>query len=447
MANILVVGGRKSGVYAAILAKKLGNSVFLTEKSENEEILHFKKLLDDNGIQYEIGRHSFGKIHEFDLAVLSPGVPLDSEIVKFIREKGISYIGEMEFAYRQSLKASIIAVTGTNGKSTTTALIGYIFSDLNSVTGGNLGTPFSALLLENPSPQFAILETSCFQLESIESYHPHIVVFLNFTEDHLDRYSSMTEYLSAKKRIFANQNESDFAIFNYDDSVVKELSNETKAKDYYFSISKKVPRGAYLNDSREICFVDEMKEEILFPRGSIQLIGIHNVQNVLASVIAAKLSGLNNELIRQKIESFNGLQHRLEKVKEINGVLYINDSKSTTPDSTIVALNSFERPIILIAGGSSKNNDFSKLAKLFPEKLKKLILIGQTAREIGDAAVRAGFGEFVYALSLKEAVAIAKNNSNNGDIVLLSPACASFDMFSDFEDRGEQFKMIVESLE
>ncbi len=230
MANILVVGGRKSGVYAAILAKKLGNLVFLTEKSENEEILHFKKLLDDNGIQYEIGRHSFDKIHEFDLAVLSPGVPLDSEIVKFIREKGISYIGEMEFAYRQSLKTSIIAVTGTNGKSTTTALIGYIFSDLNSVTGGNLGTPFSALLLENPSPEFAILETSCFQLESIENYHPHIVVFLNFTEDHLDRYPSMTEYFNAKKRIFTNQNEGDFAIFNYDDPVVKELSSETKAK-------------------------------------------------------------------------------------------------------------------------------------------------------------------------------------------------------------------------
>ncbi|BAL81309.1 UDP-N-acetylmuramoyl-L-alanine--D-glutamate ligase [Caldisericum exile] len=447
--KILVVGARRSGVFASILGKLHGFEVFLTEKAENSEVRSFEPLLKKYNIPYEIGKHSFEKFSNFDLAVLSPGIPMSAPIVKDLESKGIKIIGELEFANMFSPNTKIIAITGTNGKSTTTALTGHIFKlfNQNTVVGGNLGTPYSELLLENPNPEYAVLETSCFQLETIEQYHPEVSVFLNFTEDHLDRYTSMEDYLKAKKRIFINQTESDFAILNYDDEVVKNLSKEIKPQVYYFSLKESIESGAFLKDNKIYFREDKFsKPKEIIEKEEIPLLGLHNVQNTLASILCSIVMGVPVEVIRDGIRTFKGLPHRLEFVREVNGVIFINDSKSTTPDSTIKALESFNQKVILIAGGSSKNNDFTQLAKMFRDKVKFLILLGQTAHQLKEASTKADFHDFAIVGSLKEAITFARNIAKAGDIVLLSPACASFDMFRDFEDRGEQFKEIVSEL-
>ena len=447
MKNIFVVGARKSGVYAAILAKKNGLSPFVSEISKDEEIENFVELLKKENIPYEIGKHSFDKLDQFDTAVLSPGVPLNSEIVQALKERNVPIIGEMEFAYEMSPKTAVVSITGTNGKSTTTALTGLIFekSRFNSVYGGNLGTPYSELLVHNIEPDVAVLETSCFQLETIKEFHPKVAVFLNLTEDHLNRYKDMDEYFYYKKRIFENQNSTDFAVLNYDDEKVSKLADTIKSRPYFFSIKSVPQRGVFVKNG-EVLFRDGDTEETLFATDTIRLRGEHNIQNVLASVLSAKLMGVDNDAIKDAVSHFTGLPHRLEEVREINGVLYVNDSKATTPDSVIKALNSFDEPIVLIAGGSSKNNDFSEFAKHLNGKVRKLILIGETSADIANAALEQGYSDIVFASSLKEAVDIAQKVAKKGDVVLLSPGCASFDMFRDFEDRGEKFKQIVNDL-
>ncbi len=447
MRKMLVVGARRSGTYAALLGAKNGFEVFVTEEADSYEIRKYTDILKKHGIDFEVGGHFKWKSSEYDLAVISPGVPLRAEIVSEISKKGIPVIGEMEFAFRMSPNTRVIAVTGTNGKSTTTALIGNIFSrsGINAVFGGNLGTPYSELLYNNSHPEVAILETSCFQLETIRDFHPFISVFLNFSEDHLNRYGNLEEYLNYKMRIFENQTSSDFAVLNFSDEVLKNAVKRIKPTVFYFSFGKIPERGVYV-EKEKIIFTNGNSEEFLLPVSDINLRGKHNVDNVLAAVLSAKLFGLSNKIIREGVKAFGGLEHRIEEVRKIDGVLYVNDSKATTPDSVIKALNSFKEKIVLIAGGSSKNNDFSEMAKLFPSKLRKLILIGETAADIANAALEHGFSDIVFATSLEDAVKLAKKIAKEGDVVLLSPACASFDMFDNFEERGEQFKEIVNGL-
>ncbi len=447
MKKVLIIGARKSGVYAALLAKKNGFLPFVSENSGGEEFEQFARILRENGIDYELNGHSYDRISEFDLAIISPGVPLSTEIVKKIKSENIPIIGEMEFAFRSAPSTEVVAITGTNGKSTTTALTGNIFkySSFDTVVGGNLGTPYSELLFNDPSPDVAVLETSCFQLETIETYHPRIAVFLNFSEDHLNRYKNMDEYLYYKKRIFENQTERDFAVLNYDDLLVRSFEKEIKSKAYFFSLNNEIKRGIFIRDGAFV-FRDNGKEEEILDVRSVRLRGLHNLQNALASILSAKLMGLKNNVLTKGVETFTGLEHRLEEVRKINGILYVNDSKATTPDSTIKALEAFNEPIVLIAGGSSKNNDFTGLAKRLNGKVRKLILIGDTAADIANSALEAGYSDIVFATDLKDAVLLSEKIARPGDIVLLSPACASFDMFKDFEDRGEQFKKIVNSL-
>ncbi|MBP8612549.1 MAG: UDP-N-acetylmuramoyl-L-alanine--D-glutamate ligase [Candidatus Atribacteria bacterium] len=447
--NVLIVGGRRSGVYASILAKTKGFNVFLTEKTVNDEVKSFEPLLKEYDIPYEFGRHSFEKFYNVDLVVLSPGVPKDVPIVKYLEEAGKKIVGELEFANMFAPDTEVIAITGTNGKSTTTALIGNIFKlfEPSTVVGGNLGTPYSELLLHNPNPKYAVLETSCFQLETIEQYHPKVSVFLNLTEDHLDRYKTMEEYFEAKKRIFMNQNETDFAVLNFDDVNLLELSKSLKPNVFFFSSKNLVEKGAFLYKD-EVFFIKakDKKPKKIIDRSNIRLPGLHNVENVLASITASMLLDVPVEIIKEGIETFKGLEHRLEFVRVLNGVTYVNDSKSTTPDSTIKALEAFNQKVILILGGSSKNNSFKKLAELFDLHVKFLILLGETADEIERAAKLAQFDKYAKVNSLREAVDFAKSIAKSGDIVLLSPACASFDMFKNFEDRGEKFKEIVNTL-
>ncbi len=445
MKKILIVGAGKSGVYAALLARKQGFEPFVTENSDGDEFEESKIILRKNNIEFEFGTHSFDKIKNFEMAVISPGIPLQSKIVKEIENCRVPYIGEMEFAYKTTPTTQIISITGTNGKSTTTALTGNIFhyAPCSSVTGGNLGTPYSELLLNNPDPDIAILETSCFQLETIEDFHPKVAVFLNFSEDHLNRYKDMEEYLTSKKRIFKNQTPADFAVLNADASISKTLEKDINSKIFYFSMTNPVQKGVFLQNNK-IVFKNE--EEEIIGIESIRLPGKHNISNVLAAILSAKLLKVDNETIKKGVETFEGLPHRFEKVRELDGVLYINDSKATTPDSTIQALNAFHSKIILIAGGSSKNNDFTELTKLFPDKLRKLIVIGETAAEIANNAIDQDFNNIMFASTLEKAVELAKKIAHRGDTVMLSPACASFDMFKDFEDRGDKFKKIVNSL-
>ncbi len=447
MKKVLIIGAKKSGVYAALLAKKNGFLPFVSENSGGEEFEQFVKILRKNGIDYELNGHSYDRISEFDLAVISPGVSLSSEIVKKIKAKNVPIIGEMEFAFRNAPSTKIVAITGTNGKSTTTALTGNIFkySSFDTVVGGNLGTPYSELLFNNPSPDVAVLEASCFQLETIETYHPHIAVFLNFSEDHLNRYKNMDEYLYYKKRIFENQTNQDFAVLNYDDPLVRSFEKEIKSRAYFFSLNNEVERGIFIRDGMFV-FKDNGKEENVSDINSVKLRGTHNLQNALASILSAKLMGIGNDVLTKGVETFTGLEHRLEEVRTINGVLYVNDSKATTPDSTIKALEAFNEPVVLIAGGSSKNNDFTELSKRLNGKVRKLILIGETAADIANSALETGYSDIVFATDLKDAVLLSEKIAKPGDVVLLSPACASFDMFKDFEDRGEQFKKIVNSL-
>ena len=447
MKKILIVGARKSGIYAALLAKKQGFEPFVTENSDGNEFEKPKIMLRKNNIEFEFGIHSFDKIKNFEMAVISPGVPLQTKIVKEIEKYRIPYIGEMEFAYKTTSTTQIISITGTNGKSTTTALTGNIFHYIpcNSITGGNLGTPYSELLLNNPNPDIAILETSCFQLETIEDFHPKVSVFLNFSKDHLNRYKDMEEYLKYKKRIFKNQISTDFAVLNADDTISKRLEKDINSKIFYFSMINPVQKGVFLENNK-IIFKNEEKEEEIISIESIRLLGKHNISNVLAAILSAKLLKIDNETIKKGIETFEGLPHRLEKVRELDGISYINDSKATTPDSTMQALNAFHSKIILIVGGSSKNNDFTELARLFPNKLRKLVVIGETAAEIANNAIDQGFNNIVFASTLEKAVELAKKIAHQGDTILLSPACASFDMFKDFEDRGDKFKKIVNSL-
>ncbi len=447
MKKILIVGARKSGIYAALLAKKQGFEPFVTENSDGNEFEESKIILRKNNIAFEFGIHSFDKIKNFEMAVISPGIPLQSKIVKEIEKYCVPYIGEMEFAYKTTPTTQIISITGTNGKSTTTALTGNIFyyTPYSSVTGGNLGTPYSELLLSSPNPDIAILETSCFQLETIENFHPKISVFLNFSEDHLNRYKDMKEYLKYKKRIFKNQTSADFAVLNADTTISKRLEKDINSKIFYFSRTNPLQKGVFLQNNK-IIFKNEEKEEEIIDIESIRLLGKHNISNVLAAILSAKLLKVDSETIKKGIETFEGLPHRLEKVRELDGVLYINDSKATTPDSTIQALNAFHSKIILIAGGSSKNNDFTELARLFPNKLRKLVVIGKTAAEIANNAIDQGFNNVVFASTLEKAVELSKKIAQQGDTILLSPACASFDMFKDFEDRGDKFKKIVNSL-
>lgn len=446
MSKILVIGGKKSGVYAALLAKKKGNEVFLSESSSNEEVRELTRILNENGIDYEVGKHSFDRFLKFDFAVLSPGVPMSAPPVVYLKDHGISFIGEMEFAFQNAPGTKVIAVTGTNGKSTTTALTGHLLSDLNVVTGGNLGTPFSALLLENENPDFAVLETSCFQLETIDKYHPHVSVFLNISENHLDRYASIDEYISVKKRIFTNQTMDDHAVLNFDDVVVRKFISELHSKVWGFSVSSQTEYGAYLDKDGFLVFSSGSANRKIINKDDIPLIGMHNVKNALAAISVAMILGVPAESIEAKLRTFKGLSHRLEHVRTLDGVSYINDSKSTTPDSTITALEAFDSNVILIAGGSSKNNDFKPLAERLKGKVRLLVLIGATSQEIAEAAKREGFGDYAFASSLYEAVRIARAAAVSGDIVLLSPACASFDMFRDFEDRGDKFKEIVNLL-
>jgi len=444
--KVTVIGGARSGLAVARLLKKMGADVFISDMKKPEEIKYVKftpEELNSAGIKYEFGEHS-EKVYDCDFMVISPGVPSNAPVVQKAMELGIKVWSEIEVA-SWFCKAPIIAVTGTNGKTTTTSLIGHIFktAGFKTIVAGNIGAPFSDFVLDADEGSIVVLEVSSFQLDHIENFKSKVAVLLNITPDHLDRYDSFGDYILSKFRIFKNQKEDDFAVYNYDDEIVQPYVESLNVIKLPFSVRDKLSCGGFIEDGYITLNFKNKKERIL-KMNNLRIRGIHNVYNSLAAALAARAMEVKDEIIRESLQSFEGVEHRLEFVREINGVKFINDSKATNVNSLWYALESFDEPIILIAGGRDKGNDYSKVYDLVKRKVKLIIAIGESKNKI--------YNEFknltnvIEVDSMEEAVKKAYENSAPGDVVLLSPACASFDMFRDYEHRGEVFKKLVNEL-
>jgi UDP-N-acetylmuramoylalanine--D-glutamate ligase len=442
--RVLVVGLGKSGVASAIFLKDRGARVSVSDAKTEDQLPSAIPALLDKGISVETGGHGERTFRDQDLIVVSPGVPSDVLQLERARAQGIPIIGEVELASR-FLKGHIVAITGSNGKTTTTALLGEVIGmgGYEVLVGGNIGTPAISLVSEATSDTYNVLEISSFQLESIESFHPEIAVVLNITPDHLDRHHSFDAYVLAKARIFENQTAQDHAVLNADDPTCAGLAGKTRAQVHWFSRSKEVDRGAFVREGK-ILARDESGDQEVMPASSITLKGTHNLENVLAAVCAGRIVGCEPHRIRRAVEDFKAVEHRLEYVMTIQGVEYYNDSKATNVDATIKALESFPGNIHIILGGKDKGSDYSVLKDLLHERAKRVYTIGAAAEKIESQI--SGAVPVLRAEMLETAVKRAAESAAPGDIVLLAPACASFDQFESYEHRGRVFKEAVQAL-
>lgn len=442
--HIAILGAGESGVGAAILAKKQGYKVFVSDLNLIKE--NYKKELLDHSISFEEGKHDFVKILTSDLVIKSPGIPDKVLIIKELNTQNTPIVSEIEFA-SWFTKATLIAVTGSNGKTTTTALITHLLknADLNVEMAGNMGYSLARLVSEREL-DFIVIEVSSFQLDDIKFFKPHIGILLNITPDHLDRYGyDMGNYTASKMRIALNQDENDFLIYNYDDPIIKkEVENKNiKARHIPFTTETEVKEGAFLNSEENIEITLNNLDTMTIDELALQ--GQHNVHNSMASALSAKLLKIRKESIRESLSNFDSLEHRLEPVLEISGVEYINDSKATNINSTYFALESMRKPTVWIVGGVDKGNDYSQLSELVKEKVKAIVCLGPDTIKI-HAEFDQSLETVVDCTSMEEAVKMAYSLSEKGDAVLLSPACASFDLFQNYEDRGRQFKENIRKL-
>ena len=443
--RVTVVGLARSGVAVSNLLHSLGASVTVTDLRPASELAAQAENLSP-GINRVFGSHPDRLFTGTDLVVVSPGVPADAPPLAAARRAGIEVIGELEVAYMVS-DSPFIAITGTNGKSTTTTLVGLMLegSGLNVFVGGNLGNA----LTEEPGmlmgKDYIVAEVSSFQLDATKNFRPRISAILNITQDHLDRYAGMGEYTASKARVFMNQGDGDLLLLNADDPPTIALKGGARCGVMSFSTKGRVGFGAYVKDGTLVYAPGDGSENVILPAGEIAIKGAHNLENALAAAAISLAAGASVAATAKVLRDFTGLEHRMEFVREFCGVTYINDSKGTNVGAVEKSLEGFDRPVILIAGGLDKHSDFSILAGAVRKRVKKLILIGKAAGAMEDAlgsateTVRAGF-------SLEDAVRLARESAAPGDVVLLSPACASFDMFRDFEDRGRQFKEMVGKL-
>jgi UDP-N-acetylmuramoylalanine--D-glutamate ligase len=442
--RVLVVGLGKSGVAAALFLKSKGSRVTVSDTKTPDELKEEIPRLLDEGITVETGGHGQRTFQNQDLIVVSPGVPLDAPPLVQARSLGEKIIGEVELATR-FFPGSIVAITGSNGKTTTTALTGQVVANggFPTVVGGNIGTPAISLVEQATEDTIAVLEVSSFQLETIETFRPHIAVVLNVTPDHLDRHHSFTAYADAKTRIFENQLANDFAVLNADDATCVAMASRTRAQVFWFSRKKEVKQGAYVENGR-ILFRDSAGQREIMLVSEIRLKGSHNVENALAAVCVGVLCNVEPRRISKAVREFRAVEHRLEHVASIQGVEYYNDSKATNVDATIKALESFPANIHLILGGKDKGSDYSVLNDLLRQRVKFVYTIGAAAAKI-ESQIK-GAAEIVHAETLENAIKRAAEAAQPGDIVLLAPACASFDQFRNYEHRGKVFKEVVRSL-
>ena len=442
--KISVIGAARSGVGAAKLVKRLGGIPFVSDFSPEEKLEDALNHLKNENIGFEFGGHS-DRVYESSLMIVSPGVPNDSSVLKNARSKSIKLVSEIEFAYHYC-KGKIIAITGTNGKTTTTSLCGHVFNTCGYKTHvtGNIGLAFSEVVLDVKEGEFVSLEVSSFQLDLTEKFKPAAALILNITPDHLNRYeNSLNKYAESKQRIYKNQDEKDFLILNKDSKTVIKYLSEHKSKSFFFSLNEEQNDGCFYADG-EVVFKINEKEKFRCSRNDINIRGEHNLANAMSVICAAKVFNLDNEGIINGLKTFESVEHRLELVREINGIKYINDSKATNVDSVWYALKSFDEPILLILGGQDKGNDYDQIKDLVIHKVKKIYAIGSSAEKVFNFFHNEVKVEIEK--SLEDAVKSSSIEANKGDVVLLSPACASFDMFNNYEHRGKIFKEAVTKL-
>jgi UDP-N-acetylmuramoylalanine--D-glutamate ligase len=443
--RVLVVGVGKSGVASSLFLKELGAKVTVSDSKSEEQLAHEIPMLLDHGIVVEAGQHSPRTFREEDLIVLSPGVPVNVPQLAPARQAGVPIIGEIELASR-FLKGRVIAITGSNGKTTTTALAGEVLSmgGYEVQVGGNIGTPAISLVPKATDDTYNVLEVSSFQLETIQTFRPYIAAVLNVTPDHLDRHGTFEAYMAAKARVFENQTAEDYAVLNAEDDSCSRMAGMTKAQVRWFSRVREVEQGAFVRNG-QIFYRDASGEREVMPVDEITLKGAHNVENVLASVCIGMITGCEPARIRRAVSGFKAVEHRLEYVATINGVQYFNDSKATNVDATIKALESFPAGIHLILGGKHKGSPYTVLNDLLRERVKRVYTIGASAPIIEEDIQ--GTVDVVRAGTLENAVRRAAEAAVKGDIVLLAPVCASFDQFQSYEQRGRVFKDAVKALE
>ena len=444
--KVLVFGSGISGIGAVKLLEDHGAEVILYDGNDKLDKVAMKEQLGD-GVKAEIILGEFPEklIDTLDIAVLSPGVPTDLPVVNAMRDKKVAVIGEVELAYAFG-KGDVLAITGTNGKTTTTTLLGEIMKAYKEHTYvvGNIGNPYTVAARQMEEDAVAVAEMSSFQLESIVTFRPKVSAILNFTPDHLNRHHTMEAYVNAKKNIAKNQTAEDYCILNYEDERTREFGEHIDAQVIYFSSRQKLEKGIYLDNGNMIY---KNPEEVLVCNvDELQLLGMHNYENYMAAVAMAAVYGVPMDIIRKVIRAFKGVEHRIEYVTEKNGVVYYNDSKGTNPDAAIKGIQAMNRRTVLLGGGYDKGSEFAEWINAFDGKVKKLILIGATKEKIAADAEKCGFHDYVFADTFEEAVLLAAKTAESGDAVLLSPACASWGMFPNYEVRGDEFKRIVNSL-
>lgn len=442
--KVLVFGSGISGIGAVKLLEDHGAEVVLYDGNESLDQASLREQLGEK-TTIVLGEFPEHLLEELELVVLSPGVPTDLPVILVMKEHGIQVIGEVELAYAFG-KGDVLAITGTNGKTTTTSLLGEIMKchQEEVFVVGNIGNPYTVAAGQMTERSVAVAEMSSFQLESIETFRPKVSAILNFTPDHLNRHHTMEAYVEAKKQIAKNQTAEDYCVLNYEDERTKAFGEEVKAQVLYFSSAHKLERGIYLDDGKMI--YKNPEEVIVCHVDELQILGIHNYENVMAAVAMAAVYGVPMDTIRKAILAFKGVEHRIEYVTEKDGVVYYNDSKGTNPDAAIKGIQAMNRKTVLIGGGYDKNSEYTEWIQAFDGKVKQLILIGATREKIAQDAEKCGFHDYVFADTFEEAVLLAAKTAKSGEAVLLSPACASWGMFPNYEVRGEKFKEIVNSL-
>ena len=436
----LVCGMAKSGIAAAKLLKRLGAEVTLQDMKKREDIAAEVLNLENEGIVLYTGANPDDIACAQDIIVLSPGIPCDLPFINAAEEAGVSVISEVELAYTLT-KCPITAITGTNGKTTTTTLTGEIMKAVygNTAVVGNIGIPYSDEVERLTEKDWVVAEISSFQMEKAKEFTPHISAVLNITPDHLNRHKTMEVYIAMKERVFEKQTAEDFCILNYGDEACRKMADKTAAKVFFFSSSEKLQEGIYL-DGENIEVRWNGINETLINVNDLQILGVHNHENVMAAAAMAICANIPLDTIRSVLKAFGGVEHRIEYVATVDGVDYYNDSKGTNVDASIRAVLAMKKPIVLIGGGYDKGGSFDEWTQLFPGRVKHLVLIGVTAPQVRASAEKFGFTAISDCETFKEAVDLCREKAEDGDCVLLSPACASWGMFDNYEQRGDMFK-------
>ena len=446
--KVLVWGMARSGIHAAKLACDAGCKVRINDLKSAEQIGSALDVLKTDGIEWRLGEPIENVLDGMDMLVISPGIPYDLPAVSKAKEMGIEVIGEIELSYRLG-QGHVIGITGTNGKTTTTSLLGAIFENAGKVTHvvGNIGIPYSGRAGMMKQDDYVASELSSFQLESTVEFRPEIAAVLNLT-DHLNRHKTMENYANIKMHIFEKQDKTNYAVLNYDDEYTRRMAERVASTVIWFSRLNQVDKGAFIEDG-VIVFVDKNGEKTNVCRvEDVYIPGPHNLENALAATACAMCAGIPSPVIRHTLRTFRGVEHRIETVRVLDGVKYINDSKGTNPDSTIKAIETMREPTVILLGGSEKNSDFTDMCRILKDsQVRYAVLIGKTGERIGETLNKVGFTDYEYAgYDFEKAIEKARLHAENGGCVLLSPACASFDMFEDYEARGREFKRIVNAL-